>query len=87
VILKDEFDYLKLDPVRLNSRAIRGLEVLETCPMLPAEAFGPLCGLDSPSAAYKELAYLRLEAWRRYAMWTSGSCSAIVRDVYGASPS
>jgi hypothetical protein len=38
---------------------VRGLRALEACPLLPADAFGPIVGLASRSAAYKQLARLR----------------------------
>ena len=45
--------------MRLRPGALRALRVLEVCPMLPADAFGPIAGLASQSGAYKQLARLR----------------------------
>jgi hypothetical protein len=43
----------------LRPGALRALRVLEACPMLPADVIGPIVGLASQSAAYKQLARLR----------------------------
>src|SRR5690242_15242606 len=45
--------------MRLRPGALRALRALEMCPMLPVDAFGPIVGLVSQSAAYKQLARLR----------------------------
>ena len=45
--------------LRLRSGALRALAVLDACPMLPGDAFGPMVGLASRSGAYRQLARLR----------------------------
>src|SRR6266498_2037716 len=40
--------------MRLRPGALRALRVLEVCPMLPADAFGPIVGLPAQSGAYKQ---------------------------------
>ena len=44
--------------MRLTRGALRALRVLEVCPMLPVDAFGPIVGMASQSGAYKQLARL-----------------------------
>ena len=44
---------------RLRSGAVAALRLLETCPLLPIDAFVPLVGLRSFSAGYQQLARLR----------------------------
>src|SRR5438105_174792 len=47
-------------PLRLRSRGLAALRLLETCPRLPVDVFVHLVGLNSSSAAYQQLARLRL---------------------------
>jgi len=69
---------------RLRCSALNALRLLETCPLVPVDAFAHLAGLSSLSAAYKQLARLKsaglvevtraelgyLVAERRLNLWT-----------------
>src|SRR5579864_5549980 len=44
---------------RLRQGALIALHVLETCPLVPVDAFVHLAGLSSQSSAYQQLARLR----------------------------
>ena len=50
---------LRSDQLRLGRSAASALRVLETCPLLPVDAFRGLTGLRSIGGAYKQLARLR----------------------------
>ena len=46
-------------PIQLRQGALRALRVLETCPLVPVDAFVHLAGLSVHSSAYQQLARLR----------------------------
>ena len=69
----------------LRQRTIAALRVLDTCPLIPVDAFGPLVGLRRPGSSYQVLGRLRsaglaevrrvdlgyLLGHRRIGLWTT----------------
>jgi hypothetical protein len=50
---------LNSEQLKLSQSAVKALRLLDTCPLLPVDAFRGLTGLSSIGGAYKQLAKLR----------------------------